>query len=309
MNKYLNDITTIIRDCSMVNSYKMSWIRSIVEYCSKNPKSSIIHFDDLSRLIFKYYWNQTIYFNLQQGSNPNQQPEIFQIVVKEIEKYQKKYNFKPIFFTKVENRLDLNIKRISKILTQDVSWRFQKVGNKNYDLYTLDFNELKIEIHQPEIIRQYSEILFELINHRWTQELEKYNSSPRISKKINGTDRENIKRGSLSKFRKYLDLENPEKICFISGEKIKDDLSIDHVLPWSYLFSDDIWNLVYVKKDLNSSKSNKIPNEEIIKKLEDRNNLLYNKMKENNIKDKRFIELETSIKKDYVREFWYGCKG
>ena len=65
--------------------------------------------------------------------------------------------------------------------------------------------------------------------------------------------------------------------------------------------SDDIWNLVYVKKDLNSSKSNKIPNEEIIKKLENRNNVLYNKMKENNIKDKRFIELETSIKKDYVR--------
>ena len=55
MNKYLNDITTIIRDCSMVNTYKMSWIRSIVEYCSKNPNSSIIHFDDLSRLIFKYF--------------------------------------------------------------------------------------------------------------------------------------------------------------------------------------------------------------------------------------------------------------
>ena len=113
----------------------------------------------------------------------------------------------------------------------------------------------------------------------------------------------------MSKFRKYLDLENPEKICFISGEKIKDDLSIDHVLTWSYLFSDDIWNLVYVKKDLNSSKSNKIPNEEIIKKLENRNNVLYNKMKGNNIKCKKFIELETSIKKDYVRKFWYGCKG
>ena len=184
-----------------------------------------------------------------------------------------------------------------------------KVGNKNYDLYTLDFNELKIEIHQPEIIIQYSEILFELINHRWTQELEKYNLSPRISKKINGTDREDIKRGSLSKFKKYLDIENPNKICFISGEKIEDDLSIDHVLPWSYLFSDDIWNLVYVKKDLNSSKSNKIPNEEIIRKLEKRNKVLYQMMKEMGVNDKRFIELETSIKKDYVREFWYGCKG
>ena len=41
MNKYLKDVTTIIRDGSMDNSYKMSWIRSIFEYYSKNPKTSI----------------------------------------------------------------------------------------------------------------------------------------------------------------------------------------------------------------------------------------------------------------------------
>ena len=64
-----------------------------------------------------------------------------------------------------------------------------------------------------------------------------------------------------------------------------------------------------MKKDLNSSKSNKIPNEEIIRKLEKRNKVLYQMMKEMGVNDKRFIELETSIKKDYVREFWYGCKG
>jgi CRISPR/Cas system Type II protein with McrA/HNH and RuvC-like nuclease domain len=92
-------------------------------------------------------------------------------------------------------------------------------------------------------------------------------------------------------------------------KKIEDDLSIDHVLPWSYLFSDDIWNLVYLKKNLNSSKSNKIPNESMIKKLELRNIRLLDKMKKSGINDKRVIELETSIKKDYVREFWYGCKG
>ena len=64
-----------------------------------------------------------------------------------------------------------------------------------------------------------------------------------------------------------------------------------------------------MKNDLNSSKSNKIPNEEIIRKLEKRNKVLYQMMKEMGVNDKRFIELETSIKKDYVREFWYGCKG
>ena len=47
----------------------------------------------------------------------------------------------------------------------------------------------------------------------------------------------------------------------------------------------------------------------MIKKLELRNIRLLDKMKKSGINDKRVIELETSIKKDYVREFWYGCKG
>ena len=74
MNNYLNDITNIIRNGSMENTYKMSWIRSLVEYCSKHPDVKTIHFDELSKLIFKYYWNQTFFFNLEQGPNTNKKP-------------------------------------------------------------------------------------------------------------------------------------------------------------------------------------------------------------------------------------------
>ena len=309
MNKYIKDITTIIRDCSMENTYKMGWIRSIVEYSSKNPSINKIDFDDLSLLIFKYYWNQTIFFNLEQGSNPNKKPEVYQLVVNEIEKYQKTNNNQPIFFNRIKNKINIDVKRISKILKQDVSWRFQDVGKKKYDIYKLNLDELSLEIHHPELITDYSDILFELINYRWTQQLEKFNSSPRISKKVNGTDREDIKRGGLSKFKKYLDIENPDHICFITGEKIDNELSIDHVIPWSYLFSDDIWNLVYVKKSENSSKSNKIPSEKTILNLEKRNKILYQKMGKIGLIDKKFVELKQSIDKDYVKEFWYGCKG
>jgi len=309
MNKYIKDITTIIRDCSMDNTYKMSWIRSIVEYSSKNPSTKKIYFDDLSQLIFKYYWNQTIFFNLEQGSNPNKKPEIYQLVVNEIKNYQKINNNQPVFFNRVKNKINIDVKRISKILKQDVSWRFQDIGKKKYDIYNLNLDELSLEIHHPELIKDYSDILFELINYRWTQQLEKFNSSPRISKKVNGTDREDIKRGSLSKFKKYLDIENPDHICFISGEKIDNELSIDHVIPWSYLFSDDMWNLVYVKKSENSSKSNKIPSEKTILNLEKRNKILYQKMDKIGLRDKKFIELKQSLDKDYVKEFWYGCKG
>ena len=258
LNKYIQNLTSIIRDSKMENTYKMSWIRSIVEHSTMNPNTKIIPFENLSPLIFKYYWNQTIFFDLHQGPNFIKKPKIHQLVLKEIDNYKKEVNQQSVFFTKVENKINVDIKSISKTLKQDVSWRFigiseeekKKKSIHNHDIYNLDLNKQTIEVHHPELLKEYSDILFQLINYRWTQQLEKFNSSPRISKKVNGSDRENIKRpgSGLKRFDQYLDIENPNHICFISGDKIEDDLSRDHVIPWSYLYSDDIWNIVYVKK-------------------------------------------------------------
>ena len=110
-----------------------------------------------------------------------------------------------------------------------------------------------------------------------------------------------------SKFKKYLYLENPERRCFITQELISDDESVDHVIPWSYLYSDDIWNLVLVKKGANSSKSNKIPEEELINKLEQRNEKLLELTEYES--DKQIEELRLAIQNDYVRKFWTGCRG
>ena len=114
----------------------------------------------------------------------------------------------------------------------------------------------------------------------------------------------------IKRFDKYLKLQNPQLISFISGEKIEDDqLSRDHVIPWSYLYSDDIWNIVYVKKTENSSKNNKIPSREMIEKLKIRNKELLKKLEENNLTNlKIYKELEISIKNGYVDKFWNGCR-
>jgi hypothetical protein len=305
MDDYLRNLTRVIRECKMTNTYKMCWMRSIVEYLINNPCEDTIKFDELSPLIFKYYWNQIIFFDLQQGSNPDKPPEIYQIVKKQIDLYKGK---KPEVFTRVLTTIDVPVKEISNVLIKDVSWRFLEIDGKALDLYELNKNTREIKIKHSDIVRNNADILFELINYRWVQELEKYNSSPRISKKVNGTNREDIKRGSLRKFHKYLDLENPNKICFISGKKIQ-NLSVDHVIPWSYLYSDDLWNLVYVEQGLNSSKSNTIPSEEMIEKLIDRNHRLMKKMLHNGFTDKQKEELDLSIRRDYVKQFWIGCKG
>ena len=76
MNTDLKELLNLINNGSMENTYKMSWIRSIVEMCDVSPKQ-IIHFDELSPLIFKYYWNQCIFFNLNQGQTEITNPQLF----------------------------------------------------------------------------------------------------------------------------------------------------------------------------------------------------------------------------------------
>lgn len=45
-----------------------------------------------------------------------------------------------------------------------------------------------------------------------------------------------------------------------SGEELTTrGLSIDHFVPWSYVASDELWNLIPTEKNINSSKSNNLP--------------------------------------------------
>ena len=134
--------------------------------------------------------------------------------------------------------------------------------------------------------------------------------SPRISKKIKGVDRDQFpKRGNLKKFREFIDEENPQKECFLTGNKISGTPSIDHVIPWSYMYSDDLWNLVYVSPNENSSKSNQIPDKGLIDRLKIRNVKLLEILKKKGKYNKFTEELKLSIENDYVEKFWIGFKG
>ena len=307
MTETLSHWFEVIKNCSVSNTYKMGWSKSIVECCFEDNSEELIHFDKISMKMFKYYCNQTIFFDLQQGSNPNKPPTFVSYVKSKIEEYQSQYGFQPKEFERIEDKVDVDLKYLNRILIENVSYRFLEVGGKDYDLYELDKKERTIRVKNPRILKEYSDILFEVINYRWVQILETYNSSPRISKKIKITDRGGVKRKPLGKFKRYLQLT--DKRCFISGEEFDGDLSIDHLIPWSFMFSDDIWNLVFVKQKYNSSKSNRIVDESEIIKLEERNIKLLHRMKEEGMKDKNYSELEFSIERNLLRKFWISFKG
>lgn len=312
MHLYLKEFLNVIRNCSTVNTYKMAWARALVELSIENPNSNKFYLKDISVKFFKYYWNQTIYFDLIQGSNLSKPPEVITLVKKEITNYFSEINKnQPVHFERVKNNQTfVDESKIIRLLKQDVSWRFLKLGNDIIPLYKYKKGDDFLILEDVQVLNEYSDILFESINFRWTQILENYNSSPRIAKKVRVLDFDSLKRSSLTPFRKYIDLVNPEINCFICSEKIiNESPSIDNVIPWSFIFHDDLWNLVYTHKSCNSSKSNSIPSELDITKLEKRNKDLESVLKYSKFQNMKVTkDFTLAIEENYLRKFWVACQ-
>ena len=323
-NSFYSIFKRIIRECSYDNTYKMAWAKSLVEIALENKSESKmieIKLKQIAEKFIKYYWNQTIFFDLIQGSNLVKTPVILQNVKELIKEYYKKTNSnKPDRFEKIElfirddmiNEYENCVNKTIKVLKADVSWRFTFIDGKNHQEiyeYTKGYDFLRISKDNIDILIYNYEDLFDLINYRWALILETFNSSPRINRKVKIIDEQDVKRNSLTKFKGYLDIENGKRKCFICNKYINDnELSIDHVIPWSYLYSDDIWNLVYVHKACNSSKSNIIPTKKEIDKLKIRNIKLMELLEKKNKNGKIVDELRLAIDKDYVDKFWVSCK-
>ncbi|MEF9961166.1 MAG: HNH endonuclease domain-containing protein [Erysipelotrichaceae bacterium] len=320
MNTYLKEWFYIIENMSNDNTYKLAWGRALIELVSMIDDvkaENKIQFYDIAENMLKYYWNQTFFFNLKQGPNVLKKPIILQETEKCIEafKLSNQSNI-PVWFdyAKAEvlskqKTFKVSVNRIAKTLKTDVSWRFMIANGKEYKLYQLDRDNMCVTFTKQAVlqIKEYAFVLSQLLNYRWAQLLEQFNNAPRIANKVKGISNSKLQRNSLTKYKnlllEYFDIDNP--IDFYTGELLeKNDISIDHVIPWSFMYSDDIWNLVITSRRNNSSKNNNLPSKEDIKRLEKRNRELVCEMKEVNFKR----ELEMAIKNDYVNKFYMAMR-
>lgn len=82
MDNYLRNFLKVIRSCHVDNTYKMAWARALVEVSSYDQNNYKVDLSQIAELMFKYYWDQTIYFDLIQGSNLAKPPEMLTEVKK-----------------------------------------------------------------------------------------------------------------------------------------------------------------------------------------------------------------------------------
>ena len=319
MNSYIQDWLNIIENMSNDNTYKLAWGRAIIESAcliDDVEDNNIITFKTIAHKMIKYYWNQTFFFNLKQSANTNKPPVLVQQVQLLINKYiELSSSTIHVWFDKAECILETDntfynhvINTCARKLKDDVSWRFLIINKQTLPLYQLNKDKLTIELSKEQIIllKEYSFVLSQLLNYKWAQLLEKFNHAPKIASKVKGISDNTIKRNNLTKYKNVLlQYTNYQPIDFYTGEVLNEnDISLDHVIPWSFMYSDDIWNLVITSRSHNSSKSNTIPTQEIINKLKQKNQLLLETIPDSKYKQ----QLEIAISNDYVDKFYIAMK-
>jgi CRISPR/Cas system Type II protein with McrA/HNH and RuvC-like nuclease domain len=144
-----------------------------------------------------------------------------------------------------------------------------------------------------------------LINYKWTQLLERYNVAPNIAKKIKASSELKIKRSTNEKQKNLLIefFDNTIIRDFFTGEAIEEEfIEIDHVIPWTFLYSDEIWNMVLVSTKKTQSRNQKAPTKTEIEKLKRRNVVLCEKLQSTNRKEKR--DMEFAIENKLVDKFF-----
>lgn len=77
---------------------------------------------------------------------------------------------------------------------------------------------------------------------------------------------------SLSKYRKILlELNNSKKYFYCNGDLDDNNIHVDHFIPWSYVYDDELWNLVLSCTLCNLKKSDYLPSENNLIKIQNRN--------------------------------------
>lgn len=152
----LKDFKKIIRECEYSNTYKMAWAKALIELSNKyfdnaNEYSELSLFD-IALKMFKYYWDQTIFFNLFQSA-PNQPPVILTEVKRIIALYKEKVDeFRPIVFERVISSFNDNLnKELNKSIRRSISNIkvnvmpfFLNLNSMKYDFYQIDNKNNKL---------------------------------------------------------------------------------------------------------------------------------------------------------------------
>lgn len=319
---YIKDFIKVIQSVENDNTYKTAWAHAILEcinqeeYEIQGDTYTIYHYELVQKVI-KYYWNQIGFFKLSQGPS-----SILETRIEEIDKDFKEYTniFYPVWYDKIESflkgnpiRFERQVKKFITIVNKGVAAKFEKIDSKTkVEIYELDtrLKCLRFTKEQIGLLKENTYLLNDIIDFKWVEILEEHNKTPNIIKKVQGSREYRFKRQNLIKYRnvllEYCHLKGLKD--FFTGEPVNiDDISLEHVIPYDFIYTCDIWNLIIVSKETAKNRRGKIPSKQDIDKLNERNDHLYTAIKDTHLKVK--FDLEKAREKHLINRYFIDLNG
>ncbi len=270
------------------NSYKFALGFSILD---RYEGSSRLAFSTLSETIAKAYYRNHIVFRLRETNNASQEPNAIKIILRYLE--QRGLAGQP-----PRQLRGSDVRELGKLLSEPPSdwgrsffayvlpcWQGASRDSRGHylhpkrgvnEFFSYDAAKKEIELSDSFMtcIDSHKTTLLNLTIFEWAQFLEKFNLSPNLITKL----RMKKPGRRLEKFRSLFCTE-PElgfTACFLCGRDLEaSSFTLDHVVPFDFVYTDELWNLVPAHRECNSKKNTKVGSPELFQRLSERNEKLF----------------------------------
>jgi len=260
----LRHIVAMARDARMSTTYKPALLKAIVRVVRDGNVETI----PIRRLALEFaqlYWVQTNVFHLRQAAVISKEPGIIRALRAASDR-----NCARLLSEVPSAERDGLVTAIGKTLTIDVLRRFH--ASKPDDAPPLfEWNKGEAGVRLVPGARAFildnQNVLLMIADLWWARYLESVNVlAPAIIEKV---ERDGARRGSLAPFLAVLNGFGEDR-CFYCERALSrvESIHVDHVIPWSFILADPLWDLVLTCSSCNLSKSDRLPAREFIAKLE-----------------------------------------
>lgn len=273
--------------------YKFYWLEALVELLIKEGKNEISYFEAASEMIVNAWYTVSEY-HLHMGSMfGNESKNAIERAVNLLQQksgLESNANRDDVLEAIGSNRPDLE--QIMKQMTDDVPYRllspfvselkgndriwskdtgiiayFNTINRNNYLPYTLKYVsklETKVLWSYPwaAMIKDNYLLIREWIRSKKVKYLQDRNPGvPGIIYKLDPEGKRDL--GRVHDLWNAV-MTKEDVYDIYSDEKLNDKrYDIDHFIPWSYVTTDELWNLTPSKKAVNIAKSNHLPEWEL----------------------------------------------